>query len=180
MRIVDSAKSWPFVSQKEEKPHLPPISIRSFRWWPDELSVARSAAELVEIKAAETPMDEMVEQPNEIIEYQSPKSPPTKTMKKTTEVEELRSPRTKTRLPKKRSIIELFASVPQIEPAAAAVDQSNAEDDDGDGKEEEEKVMTRKRKGKRKKGTIKMEIRASKKVRYLFIIYLLFAFLVLE
>lgn len=160
MRIVDLTRSWPFVGEKNEKPPLPPISICRFRWWADELSAARSVAEAAETKGAEAPINELVEVPNEINEYQSPKSPPTTTMRKTAEGEELRSPKAKTKMPKKRSIVELFASAPQIEPASAAVDQPNGEDDDGESKEEqEEKVMMRKRTGKRRKGAIKAEIR---------------------
>ncbi|KAL0906103.1 hypothetical protein M5K25_024567 [Dendrobium thyrsiflorum] len=159
MRIVDLAKSWPFIGEKDEKPTLPPISICRFRWWTDDLSSARYAADAAEIKAAEA--EKTNEKPDEMIELHLPNSPPTATSKKTTEEEEyLRSPKVKTRMPKKRSIVELFASAPQIE----TVDQSmNGKDGDGENKEEEEKVMKRKRKGKRRKGAIKMEIRTLKK-----------------
>ncbi|KAH0449773.1 hypothetical protein IEQ34_020465 [Dendrobium chrysotoxum] len=157
MRIVDLAKSWPFIGEKDEKPTLPPISICRFRWWTDELSSARYAADAAEIKAAEA--EKTNEKPDEIIKRHLPNSPPTATTEKTTEEECLRSPKVKTRMPKKRSIVELFASAPQIEP----VDQSNGNDGDGENKKEEEKAMKRKRKGKRRKEAFKMEIRALKK-----------------
>ncbi|PKU69158.1 hypothetical protein MA16_Dca002428 [Dendrobium catenatum] len=174
MRIVDLAKSWPFIGEKDEKPSLPPISICRFRWWTDELSSARYAADEAEIKAAEA--EKTNEKPVEIIERHLPNSPPIATAEKTTEEEYLRrSTKVKTRMPKKRSIVELFASAPQIEP----VDQSNGNDGDGENKEEEEKVMKRKRKGKRIKGAIKMEIHALKKVRSLFL-FLFFCISIFE
>ncbi|XP_020582511.1 uncharacterized protein LOC110026070 [Phalaenopsis equestris] len=134
MRNVDFPKSWPFVGQKVEELHPPPISVRRFRWWADELSAAGSASLAAETKAAETSI------------------PPSKTIMKTTEDEKLCSPKARTKLPKKRSIAELFASAPQMETVDSAMD-----------KEDDETVVKRRRKGKRRKGKIEMEIRSLQK-----------------
>ncbi|XP_072965540.1 uncharacterized protein [Typha angustifolia] len=103
MRGSDFVKCWPFDgggNGEENGLLLPPISVRRFRWWSDELQDPRSrhveAEARVSIKNAASADDAMAETLPTDEAVGSP-------------------PRNKQRAPKKRSILELFAVAPPIE-----------------------------------------------------------------
>ncbi|RWW11702.1 hypothetical protein GW17_00024668 [Ensete ventricosum] len=116
MRCVDYDKCWPFPEKRGER-SLPPMPVRRFRWWTDELRAVRSdgvAHDQVDPSKKAAVDDTAAAQQVPVVESavvgragggetsaeeREPKTPP---------------PRTKQRTPKKRSILELFAVAPMI------------------------------------------------------------------
>ncbi|KAG0491788.1 hypothetical protein HPP92_005186 [Vanilla planifolia] len=132
-------KCWPFSCEGEDAPSLPPISVRRFRWWADVVVAARSEAlhemEACPYNTSSAPESEIVAG-NEMVEVKTP-SPLAKPMDdedskaapgSPSRVEGRRPSKGKLRNPKKRSIVELFATAPQV-----AVAVSEDETDDGNG-----------------------------------------------
>ncbi|KAL3508990.1 hypothetical protein ACH5RR_028391 [Cinchona calisaya] len=105
MRSVDVGKCWPFDEANEEdmRAVLPPITIKKFRWWFDELKLVEDEEEDEEV----SDLDE-----SDTLEFLRMKR-----------VQKGKSKKSKA--PKKRSIVELFAVAPQVE-------RVNSDDDDDD------------------------------------------------
>ncbi|XP_065016535.1 uncharacterized protein LOC135678767 [Musa acuminata AAA Group] len=116
MRCVDYDKCWPFAEERGGR-SLPPMPVRRFRWWADELRAVRSdgvahdqadpSKKAAVDDAAAAQQEPLVESAvvgragggETSAEEREPKTPP---------------PRAKQRTPKKRSILELFAVAPMI------------------------------------------------------------------
>lgn len=98
-------KCWPFACEGREVEgrSLPPMSLRKFRWWADELESVGVNDEAVKVSFADEDACSTPVRPGG---------------------------RGKLKVPKKRSIVELFAVAPQIETVE--------EDDDGEGEERED------------------------------------------
>ncbi|PKU80676.1 uncharacterized protein LOC110095328 isoform X1 [Dendrobium catenatum] len=99
MRRIDMGKCWPF-GREVKVCSLPPISLRKFRWWADELESERGDGEAAKVSLEE---EDVCPTPARL------------------------GGRAKQKVPKKRSIVEIFAVAPQIE----------AVEEDDDGKDEE-------------------------------------------
>ncbi|XP_058095448.1 uncharacterized protein LOC131240925 isoform X2 [Magnolia sinica] len=172
MRSVDVEKSWPFfragekLKKEEITGLLPPIACRKYRWWSDELEVARSGlVENPETGCTGTAVSGntsdlgveklLIEEPESVLGAEEDVTvkicPVCGTFTAATinavnahidsclaqaSREERRKMRTegaakaKSRAPKKRSIVEIFAVAPQIE---------RLDDDDDDEEDEEDK-----------------------------------------
>ncbi|PKA51674.1 hypothetical protein AXF42_Ash003041 [Apostasia shenzhenica] len=166
MRSVDLIKCWPFAGGGEEGRLLPPMSIRRFRWWSDEVSTAtaRSAEE------KEAAVDELaLPSPGARAEAEAEAEADGGAALQVAD-EGRRLSKGKQRAPKKRSIVELFAAVPPIEGAAASdaeadgsqrqEDEASEEDarrgvgavleEEREGREEKKKRKRKKKKKKRK------------------------------
>ncbi|CAL9105709.1 unnamed protein product [Musa textilis] len=116
MRCVDYDKCWPFAEERGGR-SLPPMPVRRFRWWADELRAVRSdgvAHDQVDPSKKAVVDDTAAAQQEPLVESavvgragggetsaeeKEPKTPP---------------PRAKQRTTKKRSIFELFAVAPMI------------------------------------------------------------------
>nr|GMC72695.1 uncharacterized protein LOC109188287 [Ipomoea batatas] len=112
MRSVDVVKCWPLDEETREedmRARLPPIAVKKFRWWFDELKSVRSGSGNEHSK--------LVEEVEEDIDV---------------EIEEARAGKGKAKAPKKRSIVEIFAVAPQVERVESDdyMDESNSDDDD--------------------------------------------------
>lgn len=122
MRSVDVVKCWPFDEADEEtvKTMLPPITIKKFRWWFDELELLHS--------------DLNIESEN--IESMRMKKKVDKTKKKKKGLKGKLKVKLNNKAPKKRSIVELFAVSPQVERVNS--DDDDDDDDDSSYNNEEE------------------------------------------
>ncbi|CAA6665693.1 unnamed protein product [Spirodela intermedia] len=127
MRNADASKCWPFDGEVREN-RLPPIHCRKYRWWSSELQIARSS------EACERPTD-AVEQPCAAVSCDVSAraaggeehkravadqpgvlflSSKTSTADEDGEGQTGSPEKAKTRTPKKRSIVELFAVAPEV------------------------------------------------------------------
>ncbi|GFS45417.1 hypothetical protein Acr_00g0095960 [Actinidia rufa] len=118
MRDVDVAKSWPFggESADEIRTVLPPITVKKFRWWSDELELLGRSEERSKICEQNVDQEEIEVNP-ELSEMVLGDK-----LIQSREIKMKKSSRT----PKKRSIVEIFAVAPQVERV----------DDDDDDEEE--------------------------------------------
>ncbi|XP_038986285.1 uncharacterized protein LOC103710259 isoform X2 [Phoenix dactylifera] len=148
MRSVGFEKCWPFNwdgEGGETGRSLPPILLRKFRWWSDELQAARLAVEKPEEVDARVELEKDADEkvisiPNDELMIETPTVDPSvignpggaaaAAVEK--EGKQVRVPaRGKQRAPKKRSIVELFAVAPPVD---TLEDDANG----GDGREERE------------------------------------------
>ncbi|KAL5989827.1 hypothetical protein ACLOJK_010722 [Asimina triloba] len=144
MRSVDVEKSWPFVRAGDELPKdekermLPPIVCKKYRWWGDELKAARSEKHETERAGKEAPEEDPTVKICPVCETFT-----ASTMNAVnahidsclSQASKEDRRKAKSRAPKKRSIVEIFAVAPQIE--RQADDEDDDEDEDGEGREEE-------------------------------------------
>ncbi|XAR48363.1 hypothetical protein NMG60_11031173 [Bertholletia excelsa] len=127
MRIVDVDKCWPFSGKEDIEASLPPIEVKKFRWWSEELQLIVESEE-DEIRPRALGFGESSPPCNDHNSNYS-KNKHTKNNNKM-EVEvalDLSSKKKmvmKSRAPKKRSIVELFAVSPQV------VDDIDDDDDE--------------------------------------------------
>lgn len=124
MRSVNVVKCWPFEEAEQGfvQTMLPPITIKKFRWWFDELELIRSnctTGESSRINKVEEEEGKISDLESETIESMRTK----RVMKGKLKL--------KNKIPKKRSIVELFAVSPQVE-------RVNSDDDDYSNDEEED------------------------------------------
>lgn len=112
---MDVVKCWPFDGDGDgdgdESVLLPPMEVPKFRWWSHELELLRSVS----------------------AQHKSSHSHQVESGKTEKSVEERRQIKGKSRPPKKRSILEIFAVAPQIDSSA---DLEGGEDDDDDDDDE--------------------------------------------
>lgn len=105
-------KCWPLdeeTSEEDVRARLPPITVKKFRWWFDELQSVRSGSGNEHSK--------LVEEVEEDLDV---------------EIEEARAGKGKAKAPKKRSIVEIFAVAPQVDRVESDdyMDQNDSDDDD--------------------------------------------------
>lgn len=149
MRTLDVAKSWPFggtESDEVKKTSLPPMIFKKFRWWCDELELTRQKQEseraLNDSKSGFVEADEPGEEKLEMMICPVCRNFSAATVNAVsahidsclalTSREEKRQLRTKSRMPKRRSIVEIFAVAPQIETVAVDDDVVTDEYEDND------------------------------------------------
>lgn len=122
MRSVDVVKCWPFDEADEEtvKTMLPPITIKKFRWWFDELELLHSDCTISDLNIESMRMKKRVDK--------------TRKTKKNKKKKKGLKGKLNNKAPKKRSIVELFAVSPQVE----RVNSDDDDDDDSSYNNEEE------------------------------------------
>lgn len=168
MRSVDAAKCWPFggeMTREDVDAGLPPITVTKFRWWADELEALRpapAAADQENKKNNDTSADN-VEQAatapdpqDRVCPVCSASSAPTADatnahvdgcLVHASKAERRRirmaaaARKAKARVPKKRSIVEIFEVSRQIE-------AMNVDEEDGDDPTAEAKSKNKKKKKK--------------------------------
>lgn len=118
MRGVDYEKCWPFLKDREGR-SLPPMPVRKFRWWADELREVRSlveAADRVDLDKVSVDAAAVAVHEGNLIEPSSTNLEGDRETSAEERQGRTRPPtaRAKQRTPKKRSIIELFAVAPPI------------------------------------------------------------------
>lgn len=119
MRGVDVFKCWPFDSTNVEyiEANLPPITVKKFKWWTDELENEMTedltCPVCLVFKAVST--QELNGHVEKCIVQLAKK--------------ENSKMKAKSRVPKKRSIVELFAVAPQIDKVYEDEDHEEDEDD---------------------------------------------------
>lgn len=131
MRSVDVVKCWPFEEADEEtvKTMLPPITIKKFRWWFDELELVHSNCAHYGKRS-----NKKVQEVGEISDLES-ENIESMRMKRVDKTKGAKGKlKLKNKPPKKRSIVELFAVSPQVE----RVNSDNGEDDDDSSYNEED------------------------------------------
>lgn len=117
IRSVDVGKCWPFDGDGDGNRSglLPPMEVPKFRWWSHEVELLRSAA----------------------IQRKSPQIHQVESQKPEKYTEDRRHGKAKTRPPKKRSILEIFAVAPQID-SSADLEGGGGDDDDDEPQDEGE------------------------------------------
>lgn len=113
-------KCWPFGQTKKKESveaFLPPITVQKFNWWADELDATEAETEAagglscpVSVKAVNAHVDKCLPQ--------------------SSGKEQIRTMKAKSRVPKKRSIVEIFAVAPQVDKVYYH-DEDEDEDEDG-------------------------------------------------
>lgn len=161
MRSVDVAKCWPFdeANEADVRAALPPMTIKKFRWWFDELKLAdgNNKAEEDDDQEEESDLEETtLECLRRMKRVRKGKSV------KVVKVVKSKKAKPKVKAPKKRSIVELFAVAPQVDRLNSDDDENGECSDDGEdgdeGSGEEAGIVDaglRKRKVK-KKGILSM------------------------
>lgn len=149
MRTLDVAKSWPFggtESDEVKRASLPPMIFKKFRWWCDELELTRQKQEserpVTDSKSGFVEADKPGEEKLEMMICPVCRNFSAATVNALnahidsclalTSREEKRQLRTKSRMPKRRSIVEIFAVAPQIETVAVDDDVVTDEYEDND------------------------------------------------
>lgn len=162
MRNIDLRRCWPFDDGSEARPLLPSILVRRFKWWGDELESARSKAVVEEVNDPidkDAALAEILEGDDTPPRFWTAMEP---SAARTTGEEGRRTAnKGKQRMPKKRSIVELFAAAPLIADTVDA-DEANSDEEDAIEVEEEINVVMRKKKAM-KENIIKMKKRRKKK-----------------
>lgn len=196
MRNADASKCWPFEGEVRES-RLPPIHCPKYRWWSSELQISRSSeacertTDAVEQPRAAVSCDDSARVAGgEQVSDGEPSLTGTKAeaagqpgvlflSSKTSTAEEngegeTGSPeKAKTRIPKKRSIVELFAVAPQVKDVGdeeksdngeVVVPEVGASKEDVDDEELDWRSMEEQR--KRKKENMQMLTRKKTKKNY--------------
>lgn len=125
MRTVDVAKCWPFDGKSDEA-FLPPIRVTKFRWWSDELGVLQ-----LDDKERDMVFGESSESGNVEVALSERTG-------KGNEVKCHVRMKAKSRAPKKRSIVEIFAVAPQVERVEEEDENEEEEEEEGDSLPENE------------------------------------------
>ncbi|KAG6491680.1 uncharacterized protein LOC122000762 [Zingiber officinale] len=118
MRGVDYEKCWPFLEDRKGR-SLPPMPIRKFQWWADELREVRSVVAAaggldlrkVSVDAAAVQVQLNISAETSGVDLERDREASAEERQERTRPP---SSRAKQRTPKKRSIIELFAVAPPI------------------------------------------------------------------
>lgn len=115
MRSVNVVSCWPFddtATEETVKSLLPPINVKKFTWWLDQLEYVHSESKKKVVENEDQDMEESCIKIQEHIEA----------------VEEKAS-RGKMKAPKKRSIVEIFAVAPPVERAFSEDEEDSVEED---------------------------------------------------
>lgn len=155
------AKCWPFDEANEEdvRAVLPPIAIKKFRWWFDEIELVDGNNNILDDEDDEE--EEVSDLESETLECLRMKNVQKGKSAKVKGVNWKKAAKPKAKAPKKRSIVELFAVAPQVERVNSEDDDENGEysdeEEDGDGDSGQEDDLSCKSKRKvKKKGILSM------------------------
>ncbi|KAL0328304.1 UNVERIFIED_CONTAM: hypothetical protein Scaly_2263000 [Sesamum calycinum] len=137
MRSVNVLKCWPFdetTSEETVKSLLPPIAVKKFTWWLDELEYMQLES-AVTVKSSKKQKKKMLERGETSLGNEDGDVEESDTdVEEVMDVVKVKSLRGKSKAPKKRSIMEIFAVAPPVERV------SSEEEEDEEEEEEEESI----------------------------------------
>ncbi|XP_011098069.1 uncharacterized protein LOC105176840 isoform X2 [Sesamum indicum] len=136
MRSVNVLKCWPFdetTSEETVKSLLPPIAVKKFTWWLDELEYMQlESAETV--KRSQKQKKKMLERGETSLGNEDGDAEESDIdVEEVMEVVKVKSLRGKSKAPKKRSIMEIFAVAPPVERVSSEEEEEEEESIEEDG-----------------------------------------------
>ncbi|KAL0286272.1 UNVERIFIED_CONTAM: hypothetical protein Sangu_2739800 [Sesamum angustifolium] len=132
MRSVNVLKCWPFdetTSEETVKSLLPPIAVKKFTWWLDELEYMQlESAETV--KSSKKQKKKMLERGETSLGNEDGDVEESDTdVEEVMDVVKVKSLRGKSKAPKKRSIMEIFAVAPPVERVSSEEEEEEEEEE---------------------------------------------------
>ncbi|XP_050227301.1 uncharacterized protein LOC126676961 [Mercurialis annua] len=150
-RAVDLEKCWPFSGCGGGGDDLPPITVKKFRWWSHELNKIKITNQKEQEQEEAEDQDYGISRNDEEAKDNNNNTGQRDEKKKKINIP-LKSFKSKSKSPKKRSILEIFAVSPQVHKV-----------DDDDDEQDEEESQDEKAKKKIKKKRIKIKNDKNKK-----------------